>query len=557
MLQRLEEKMQAAEGLKFERRFAAHNASLKGLSDEMHKQVHRVNNVDGRMEDWRQKLEDADRKQYVDIEQSVQKVSVNLREMTTLVEDTLRKQSQCLARMELDKEERLLFEEGAAARIRSLEGIAISGKDAHPLLSVFEEQIGDVDSKVERVLQVSSEVYARIEIQKKQIEGLDSMVQQLTTQGMRENSFSSMEECLGKLGDFERRLSAFQNEMRSLRQVADIVPRVGELLGQLSDLGPEVTSQESAIKQLCDEQNQLDKAEQILRIERDLNKLAHTSREHGDAVLSMLESIRYLQRKTDSIIRDPTQAVNQEFENMDLVMMQPSDQSESFNSLPHLEVRCHEVTEKVELLEFEVEELRKELRGTPRVLLGDSAPSDSKALVAVSKQLVDFLNATREDEVAESKAYQGVLTRMAELCNKIEDVDTAVAAMVRADTKRAGEKGCVSTTVAQQLDELKARVTKCERAAEEGHFSSPVAQQLDELKVRVTKCECVGKEGCVSSAVARQLHKLEARVKECESAGKEGCDSLAVSHQLDEFTARIAECERLICVCTNVWSEIK
>eukprot|EP00913_Durusdinium_trenchii_P025178 g23637.t1 len=101
-LSRMDAKVSTVEALqpKFDRRMAELSGSVKGLSDEMQSQLRRVDQIDTKLWDWRHQIEEELRVRLVEVEQSLQQLGSAHRVAKAAAEDSAKKLSMRMLRLE-------------------------------------------------------------------------------------------------------------------------------------------------------------------------------------------------------------------------------------------------------------------------------------------------------------------------------------------------------------------------------------------------------------------------------------------------------------------------
>lgn len=254
----IEEKMHTTEGAqpRLDRRIAELTGNFKGLSDEMQSQIRRVDAMDERLWEWRKEMEEDFRQKFLDYEQRLTKVSSTSRVMHSSFEDTQKKHSLRLQRIELDAGDRLAAHEETRegllmihSRLEALEEDSALrlDQDAAPelvdrrgspkrsetreqvetnseLLSLFEKRMGDIGEKVARVLQDSSDLHQNSKQQEVQLSSLRTLFD------AREEQFRKLVERVER-EDIECRLEQFRRKIdEDSRDKVDVLEKL-ELMG--------------------------------------------------------------------------------------------------------------------------------------------------------------------------------------------------------------------------------------------------------------------------------------------------------------------------------------
>lgn len=108
---RVDAKMGNMEGLqsKFDRKLAELSGNYKGLSDEMQAQIRRIDQMDTRLWEWRHQVEDEVRTKFAEVEQSHQQINSVFRLASATNDDSLKRITSRVRRIEGLVEERLSY----------------------------------------------------------------------------------------------------------------------------------------------------------------------------------------------------------------------------------------------------------------------------------------------------------------------------------------------------------------------------------------------------------------------------------------------------------------
>merc|ERR1740121_2274408 len=108
---RVDSKMGSMEALqpKFDRKLAELSGNYKGLSDEMQAQIRRIDQMDTRLWEWRHTVEEEVRTKFAEVEQSHQHINSAIRLANATNEDSMKRITSRLRRLEGLVEERLTY----------------------------------------------------------------------------------------------------------------------------------------------------------------------------------------------------------------------------------------------------------------------------------------------------------------------------------------------------------------------------------------------------------------------------------------------------------------
>lgn len=202
---RVDAKMGTMETLqpKFDRKLAELSGNYKGLSDEMQAQIRRIDQMDTRLWEWRHQVEDEVRTKFAEVEQSHQQINSAIRLANATSEDSLKRITSRVRRLEGLVEERLTYsdetnqnlaaldsrlQEIESARIQELTlGTSDSANTAMvlhsqtstvemgsniPSLAAVEARLQEAFRKIELSSKESQEMQTRVEAQEERLRSL-------------------------------------------------------------------------------------------------------------------------------------------------------------------------------------------------------------------------------------------------------------------------------------------------------------------------------------------------------------------------------------------------
>ncbi|CAE8625903.1 unnamed protein product, partial [Polarella glacialis] len=119
---RVDSKMSSMEALqpKLDRRLAELSGNYKGLSDEMQSQIRRIDQMDSRLWEWRHSFEEEIRAKFSELEQNHQQASSAVRLANATSEDSTKRVSRRLQRLEGLEQDRLVSSEDTTQSLLNL-----------------------------------------------------------------------------------------------------------------------------------------------------------------------------------------------------------------------------------------------------------------------------------------------------------------------------------------------------------------------------------------------------------------------------------------------------
>jgi len=209
--ERLDSKMVGVEAMntKFDRKLAELSGNYKGLSEEMQSQIRRIDNLDTKLWEWRHQVDEENRNKFAEVEQGLQTLTSQVRLSNATMEDSFKRFSVRIRRVEQVIEDRLSFsdetnhnlmaldvrlQEIEAARLQelslarpavdpaSLALVAEAHRDVShvestsPLLATVEARLAEAFRKLEHVSKESQDVQTRVEAQEERLRSLRTIV---------------------------------------------------------------------------------------------------------------------------------------------------------------------------------------------------------------------------------------------------------------------------------------------------------------------------------------------------------------------------------------------
>jgi len=207
---RVDSKMSSMEALqpKLDRRLAELSGNYKGLSDEMQSQIRRIDQMDSRLWEWRHSFEEEIRAKFSELEQNHQQASSAVRLANATSEDSTKRVSRRLQRLEGLEQDRLVSSEDTTqsllnlhARLTELEDcrnqesalfadhqlvLSSSGQPGNQLqeapaenamLVALETRLTDASQKLELCQSESNQVHSRLEAQEERMKSLRTLIE--------------------------------------------------------------------------------------------------------------------------------------------------------------------------------------------------------------------------------------------------------------------------------------------------------------------------------------------------------------------------------------------
>mmetsp|Transcript_15355 Transcript_15355/g.49323 ORF Transcript_15355/g.49323 Transcript_15355/m.49323 type:complete len:1176 (+) Transcript_15355:161-3688(+) len=324
VLARLEDKVSAAEASvpKLDRRVAEVHGTVKGLSEEMQSQIRKINGVEEWVFSAHQQLQTDLRAKMAELEQQVQKVSSAVRITEVNTEESQKRFSSRLARLENDVDNRLSSQEDGGfasvfARLEALEdrslteeaqrfalAAPLSGARSHAghhhtehfesaQMSMVEKRLEDLGSTTDRVFQDMHEVHTR-------------MAEQRVELGTLRTLLDTREDHLKQLGDRMEKASSWESKMQAFQQaVQEGATRAIGQQERLELLLRRVEHQESQADELREAHERLAQAHRGMQAM--INQNGDADEGEGFAGgRAALEEIRSIMRLTEDRVNDLT-----------------------------------------------------------------------------------------------------------------------------------------------------------------------------------------------------------------------------------------------------------
>jgi chromosome segregation ATPase len=173
-LSRVETKLATTEATqpRMDRRIAELNGNYKGLSDEMQSQIRRIDAMDSRLWEWRQKADDELRNKLTGIEQNCQSVNSSLRVTKATTDDVIKKLNQRILSLEERMNERNCAAEETNAMLRAL---------VQRVNEVEEARLADVSERFKQVERVGDSRTANQQSSREQVEGVATLEASMAT----------------------------------------------------------------------------------------------------------------------------------------------------------------------------------------------------------------------------------------------------------------------------------------------------------------------------------------------------------------------------------------
>lgn len=121
--ERLDSKMVSVEtmNLKCDRKLAELSGNYKGLSEEMQSQIRRIDGLDTKLWEWRHQVDEENRNKFAEVEQGVQKLTSQVRLSNATMEDSFKRFSLRVRRLEQVIEERLSYSDETNNNLMTLD----------------------------------------------------------------------------------------------------------------------------------------------------------------------------------------------------------------------------------------------------------------------------------------------------------------------------------------------------------------------------------------------------------------------------------------------------
>ncbi|CAK8989213.1 unnamed protein product [Durusdinium trenchii] len=211
-LSRMDAKVSTVEALqpKFDRRMAELSGSVKGLSDEMQSQLRRVDQIDTKLWDWRHQIEEELRVRLVEVEQSLQQLGSAHRVAKAAAEDSAKKLSMRMLRLEGLVEEHHAHAEDTNGNLAQLNARLEEIEENHGLHHVQHDDAINAHMEHTRAREADWQVL-QSELEQRCLE------QSLTTQGLSVKLEAMQQES----SDLRARLEIQEEKGRSLRTLQE------------------------------------------------------------------------------------------------------------------------------------------------------------------------------------------------------------------------------------------------------------------------------------------------------------------------------------------------
>jgi len=199
---RIDQKLGTIEALqpKFDRRLAEHSGNYRGVSDEMQAQIKRVDQLDGRLWEWRHALEEEINKKFSQLEQNQDHATSAHRNLETLNEDNAKKHNLRMQQLESLVQDRMMHVEEHGQGLQGLherlmeveslraESIAVAPRQLlDPLefresavpssaIAALEGQLADACQRIEALQGDRHEMHVRVEAQEERMKSLRTLL---------------------------------------------------------------------------------------------------------------------------------------------------------------------------------------------------------------------------------------------------------------------------------------------------------------------------------------------------------------------------------------------
>eukprot|EP00930_Biecheleria_cincta_P096909 TRINITY_DN88681_c0_g1_i1.p1 TRINITY_DN88681_c0_g1~~TRINITY_DN88681_c0_g1_i1.p1 ORF type:complete len:545 (-),score=122.49 TRINITY_DN88681_c0_g1_i1:115-1749(-) len=287
-LARIDAKITTMESLqpKLDRRIAEMSGNFKGLSDEMQSQIRRIDQMDSRLAERRHQFEEEIRAKFSEIEQNYQQIASSVRVSTASNDDSMKRCSRRLVRLEGLVDERLASSEevnqsvlNLHARISELEDmrnhdsvlfkseeLALQSSPAlppmqpagdHGALVALESRMTQATQKLNEWQQESHEVHARLEAQEERLKSLRTLME------TKEDHYRWLNDRVER-ADWEGRFKELQAQVKDLEQ-----NRVGHT-EELKLAQQRVERQEEAHEAMSEQVRKLQERTLALNVDSDI-----------------------------------------------------------------------------------------------------------------------------------------------------------------------------------------------------------------------------------------------------------------------------------------------